>query len=242
MCNKIFLGIDAGFKERGFQVGEEFKNYFTIAGVTCTDFENAKQAVARIDEKWPGKKGKNLHGVWQEVIDILTDYPFRYYMLLFDKKISSLWFQQNFRQIQFPESKPGDGYNAIYDQYAKHGWLVLDIWRLFGYRGQSEIRVDRELQGKAWDLYKKKVKDHAENCFGKGSCDMQDGGDEYPLIRIADIVANFAHWHLRDKKEVDGLPEIMYVLEPLTLTMLLTPEPDFRMEAKGPVYFQPWEF
>lgn len=242
MYEQIYLGIDAGFKRKGFEVGSGAENYFTIAGVTCTNMSLAEEAVKRLDERWPGKKGKNLHGVWKEVIKILTDYQLRYYVLLFDKKSSSIWFQKNFRTIQFPESTKDDGYNAIYDQYAKHGWLIVDIWRLFGYKGNSEIRVDRDLQGKAWDLYKKKVKDHAENCFGKGSCDIQDAGDEYPLIRIADIIANFSHWHLKDKQFMQNMPEIVYVLEPLMLTMELSPEPNFRMEAKGQKYFLPWEY
>lgn len=242
MPKKIYLGIDSSSKKRGFEIGKDSENYFTIAGVTCTDITIAEQAVSRLDSKWRGRKGKNLHSSWREVIGILADYQLRYYVLLFDKKSTSLHFQKNFRKAQFPESVKGDGYNAIYDQYAKHGWLIVDIWRKFGFKGNSEIRVDKDLKGKGWELYKKKVKDHAENCFGKGSCDIQDTGDEYPLVRIADIIANFSHWHLSKGLFFQGVPEIIYVLKPLMATMNLSIGPNFTMKSEWEEYFSPWSY
>lgn len=240
MPEKLHIGIDAGFKERGFTVGDEFKNYFTLVAVTCSDINKAQKAANQLEEQWPNKKGKNLHSEWKRVIDILLDYPLKYYVLLFDKKVSSLRFQRNFRNLKFPESTPKDGYNAIYDTYAKHGWLVIDVLRIFKYQGPTEIRVDKDLEGLAWKLYKKKVRDHANNCLGKGLCDIADAGDEYPLIKIADIIANFSHWQLRDKIFNNNKPEVLNILGPQTLIMTLCPEPDFEMIVSGPDYFTPW--
>ena len=114
--------------------------------------------------------------------------------------------------------------------YAKHGWLVFEDLRIKGLKGPTEARWDRELKGYGWETAMLKAKEHAENHIGP--CDIQEAGNEYPLVRIADIIANFTRWHLVDGLIENGEPAVLNRLRSKTAKMWLEVSEDFRMSCE----------
>lgn len=204
MPKKIFIGIDAS-GDKGFKM----LKWFSLVAVTCSDLNQAEKAVKEIDVQWPAikgkkRKGKNLHKFWLNVIKILKNYDLRYYLLLDSPNINKHPIVvENYKTVNFTQHSLK--YGLIHDRYAKHGWLVIDTLRFFGYKGPSEIKIDKDLDGIAWNEYKSQLKTHAENHLGH--CDIADSNDNYPLIRIADIIANFSYNQIKKQTPIK-LPEL----------------------------------
>ncbi len=239
---KIYIGIDAS-GSRGFQMvsGSEF---FTIAAVTTTNIDYAMNATNEIEQKWGNKKGKNLHGEWEAVVDIINKYPFRYYLFFLNRTSINPEFSKYFRVLKFEQSS----YSPIVKKYSMHGWLIVDILKNSGYRGNLEIRVDKDLNGTDWDQYLKEVKGYADTI---GNCDLTRSDDTYPLIRIADIVANFTYWHMKRKIMSGDDYAISKKLGRNTIYMVLKLDPlqnGFNMQMipygmvdiNGAFSFKPW--
>lgn len=202
MHEKIYIGIDGGNRP-GYKTptADSDKDWFTIAAVVTSDFSAATEVNNEITARWGLKKGVELHKYSKEICELLLNYPLRYFVFAFNKYSVPPFFARNYKnkKFSFSDSPKDLPYSAITKLYTKHGWLTIDTLRKYGYKGETEIRIDRDLQGKAWRQYEREVKTHAENCLG--SCDLKMvAGMEYPLVRIADIVANHAYNHLRKKK------------------------------------------
>ncbi len=232
MPNRLFVGFD-GSKGIGFN--PETYPYFVLVAVTCSDKKEAKQAAHSIDKH--GKE-RQLYGKWKRIVSDLIDYDLRYYVLLFDKRGTSLWFRKNSHSIRFHGGSIENRYSAIFDKYAKHGWLIPQIWINWHGKFPSEVRFHPDLSGPAWRLCLQKVKEHAENHVGP--CDIDVAGDEYPLIRIAHIIAGFAHKQLMNKSLVDNEPAVIWILKPRCIVTKLITEPDFTMHTEPNEFFTPW--
>ena len=184
----IYFGIDAS-GDKGFAINFKSTNYFTLTAVSCSNFRAATNLVKKLDSRWPGLKGKDLHPYWEEVLELLNKYDLRYYLLTYNKRQINQIVANKYKQLRFQGM--ARRYTLSYKRHAQHGWLAIQTLINFKYQGSTEIRVCRDLSGSAWKTYKKEVKNHAEKHL-KAPCDIQDETDEYPLIRIADIVSNFA--------------------------------------------------
>ncbi|MCK5633347.1 hypothetical protein KAH94_06335 [bacterium] len=236
MPKKMFVGIDSsgekGFDPAGF-------GYFVLTAVTCTDLGKATKAIQDIEKKIAKGHEKYLYNSWMQLAKILTDYDFRYYVLLVDKSYTPKWFSKNYPTIKFPQATKKNKYSAIFDQFAKHGWLIPEIWRKQHGKFPSEIRIDNEMTGKGWELFKKKVKVHAENHIGP--CDIADAKEEeYPLVKIAHFVSNITYCQMREGSLIEHQPKILWILAPLTRIFNLVTIPDFEMFSFDNPLFTPW--
>jgi len=232
MPERMFVGFD-GSKGIGFDPNHY--SHFVLVGVSCSNADEAKRASHSIDAH--GKK-KEVYSKWKLVVNDLIDYDLRYYVLLFDKNTTSLWFRKNFSSLRFPEGTNKNKYTAIFDKYAKHGWLIPQIWINWHGKFPSEFRFHPDLSGPAWDLVQKKVWAHANTHVGP--CDMDVAGDNYPLIRIADTIADIIHKQIMDNILVEGEPAIVFALKPRLLVTKLITEPDFSMYTDYNPVFTPW--
>jgi hypothetical protein len=224
MPKKIYIGIDAGSRPGYKEFTEDLgPDWFTIVGVATSDFTVATKANNEITAKWGPKKGDDLHEHSQEIGELLLKYPLRYFIFAFNKYAVPPFFARHYRDKNFcvldgPEDLR---FSALTKKYTKHGWLTVDTLRDHGYKGETELRVDNELQGKAWEQYLREVKSHAETHLG--ACDAKIAGMDYPLIRIADIVANHSYNHLKKSKmgPKNEFPQIIEQLQNQSVLMTL---------------------
>lgn len=240
---KIYMGFDAS-GDRGIGFTNDSNRYFTIAAVTCSNFKEAEKIANWLEQRWPGKKDKHPHRPWREILQKLKSADLRYYVLLVDKEIfsgkidKSNYNKIRFSEAEFDEESGTSNYTAINDGYAKHGWLVIKELILQGYKGPTKIWWDSDLKGYGWELSKKKVKDRAENWLGP--CDLQDSEWSQPLVRIADIVANFSHWQLKEQMLTDDELEVIILLRPNVRKMWLNLSVSFAMHMEKGGEFKAW--
>ena len=236
MPDKMFVGIDSS-GEKGFDPNHF--GCFVLTAVTSTDKNEAEKAVKDIEDNVPNGAEKYIYDSWKKIAEILANYDFRYYVLLTDKNDVHPWFRKNYCFVSFPEATKKNKYTAIFDQFAKHGWLIPEVWKKGNGKFSSEIRVGREMSGPAWELFKKKVKDHAQNHIGP--CDIKDAKEEeYPLVRIAHLISNISYCQIRDGKLINNTPEILWILSPITLIFHLKTIPNFEMVSIPNPLFSPW--
>lgn len=232
MPEKMYVGFD-GSRGIGFEPNDF--SHFVLAGVTCSDKEEAKRASHSVGDNI---KEKELYSKWVQVVEGLMDYDLRYYVLLFDKTMASQKFRKNFRFLRFPQGTNKNKYSAVFDKYAKHGWLIPEKWIKWQGKFPSEFRFHQDLNGPAWDLVQEKVWVHANTHVGP--CDMGVAGDEYPLIRIAHKLAKLSQYQLIENKLIDGVPLVVNALKPRLIVSRLIVEPEFMIYHEPNPIFTPW--
>ncbi|HZX20377.1 MAG TPA: hypothetical protein VFF13_05165 [archaeon] len=232
MPEKMFVGLDGS---DGIGFDPEISSHFVLVAVSCSDKEEAKKAAHSIDAHGPKRQ---LYTKWKLAIDDLLHYDLRYYVLLFDKTSTSDSFKKNFRNLPTSQWNTSRKKNAIFEKYAKQGWLIPETWFRFKGKFPSEFKFDGDLNGAVWELCMKQIKTHAENHVGL--CDVGVAGEENHLIKIAHVIATFAHNQLIDGSTINGEPEVVLALKPKVLVFTLITDPEVGMFGKIPTGFTPW--
>ncbi|MDP2667041.1 MAG: hypothetical protein Q8P05_06090 [Candidatus Diapherotrites archaeon] len=234
---EIYAGFDAS-GNREIEYDNYSNRYLALVTITTRDFKAAEKICDWLETSWPGKKGVNLHSSWEEIVDRLAKTDFQFFILYVDKEIfRGKIDKKNYDRIPFWRiTFKDDGtsaYTTMNDIYAKHEWLVVEVLKIQGFKGETVMRWDKDLKGYGWETSKQKVREHAENWLG--SCDLQDGDWDYPLIRIADIVANFTHWQLKENIKEKGEPAVINRLRKNVRKMELSVTEDFTMVCEDGV-------
>lgn len=232
MPQKMFVGVD-GSKGIGFD--PDNYSHFVLVAVSCSNMDEAKKAAHSIDSHGPKRQ---LYTKWTAVIKRLIDFDLRYYIMIFDKRTTSEYFRTNSDNIPSSQWNNSPKHKAVFEQYAKHGWLIPEVWIRFNGKFSSEFKFDGDLNGDVWKSCIEQTKKHAENHVGP--CEVGVAGEEYALIRIAHIIATFVHNQLIDGALIQGEPTTVWCLKPRLLITRFIAEPDVGMYTEPNPMFDPW--